>query len=67
LKSKIIFIAGLIFLLLGISMFIWGMHMFTYRGNFTRLMSITGEYSFLFCIPVFIIGLTLLIIGKVKR
>jgi hypothetical protein len=67
LKSKIIFIAGLIFLLLGISMFIWGMHMFTYRGNFTRLMSITGEYSFLFCIPVFIIGLTLLIIGIVKR
>jgi hypothetical protein len=67
LESKKTFIAGILITLLGIGMFLWGMHMFTYRGDFTELMSTTGEYSFLFCIPVFLIGIVLTIIGLVKR
>ncbi|GGG94893.1 hypothetical protein GCM10007422_05460 [Pedobacter zeae] len=66
-ESKKTFIAGVLITLLGIGMLLWGVHMFTYRGDFTELMSITGEYSFLFCIPVFLIGVVLTIIGLVKR
>jgi hypothetical protein len=67
LESKTLFFVGLIILIAGIAMFIWGVHMFAYRGDFTELMSVTGEYSLLLCIPTFLIGIVLTIIGLVKR
>lgn len=48
-------------------MFLWGIHMFTYRGDYTKLMGITGMYCFLLCIPVFIIGLVFITIGLCKK
>ncbi len=48
-------------------MFFWGIHMFTYRGDFTDLMVVTGEYSFLLCAPTFLLGLILTVIGAVKK
>lgn len=59
---------GIFIALLGIAMFLWGIHMFTYRGDCTQLMSVTGEYSFILCIPTFLAGLALIGfgIGRIK-
>ena len=48
-------------------MFIWGIHMFTYRGDYTKFMGITGMYCFLLCIPVLIIGFVLITVGCRKK
>jgi len=61
------FIVGLIILTIGIIMFFWGIHMLTYRGDFTKLMTVTGEYSFLLFAPTFLLGLILTVIGAVKK
>lgn len=53
---NIILVIGLFLMLLGTCMFLWGMHMFTYLGNYTRLMSVSGEYALLLFLPTFVIG-----------
>lgn len=55
--------------LFSIGMLLWGIHMFTYRGDFTKLMSVTGEYSLLLFLPTFLIGMILtgIGIGRIKK
>ncbi|MNK29941.1 hypothetical protein D3C87_483460 [compost metagenome] len=65
-KGKTIFYSGIALVAVSIIMAIWGIHMFTYRGDFNNIMSITGQYSFILCGPFFLIGLALLIVGYVK-
>ncbi len=48
-------------------MFFWAIHMFTYRGDFTELMTVTGEYSFILCVPTFLLGIILTVIGAVNK
>jgi hypothetical protein len=67
LKKKTILIFGMIILLAGILMFIWAVNMFTYRGDYTKLMKATGEYSMVFWLPTSIVGFILTIIGLAKR
>jgi hypothetical protein len=67
LGSKSLFIIGLFLLIAGIAMFVWAVHVFTYRGDYIELMRTTGEYSMVFWLPTSIIGLILTIIGLIKR
>jgi hypothetical protein len=59
-------IAGLLLLLASFCMFIWGIHIFTYKGDYTKFMSITGFYSFILCIPTFILAIILIVIADRK-
>jgi len=52
-KGKTIFYSGIALVAVSIIMAIWGIHMFTYRGDFNNIMSITGQYSFILCGPFF--------------
>jgi uncharacterized membrane protein len=65
-RPNYILFVGVVLIFLGICMCLWGVHMFAYRGDFTPLMSKTGEFSFVFFLPVLIIGLILTLIG-IKR
>jgi hypothetical protein len=67
LKFKTIFIIGLTIILISIAMFFWGIHMFSYRGDFTKLMTVTGEYSFILCVPTFLLGIILTVIGAINK
>ncbi|MDN3588431.1 hypothetical protein QWY86_17235 [Pedobacter aquatilis] len=66
-ESKKLLIIGLILISVSFVMFLWGMHMFTYAGNYTEFMGVTGFWSFLLCIPVFIIALVLIAIAFRKK
>ncbi|WP_199137427.1 hypothetical protein [Pedobacter sp. ASV12] len=58
---------GIFIALLGIAMFFWGAYMFTYQGNCTQLMSVTGQYAFFLWLPTILIGLILTGLGIGKR
>lgn len=47
---------GIGLIILGIGMFITGVHFFTYRGDITAFISKVGELSFTFWLPIIIGG-----------
>ena len=58
---------GIITLLLGIGMFLFGASMFTYQGpTLNPIVSKLGMYSFFFWLPTIITGIILLFIRKRK-
>lgn len=65
-KSKNMLITGLLLLLASFCMFIWGIYMFTYKGDYTKFMSITGFYSFILCVPTFILAIILIVVADRK-
>jgi|GEM_PF-2259565 len=66
-KSKKLLLTGLTLIPISFVMFLWGMHMFIYKGNYTKLMGVSGLWSFLLCIPTFIIALVLITIASRKK
>lgn len=66
-KSKKRLIIGLLLTTISFIMFLWGMHMFTYRGNYTKFMEVSGLWCFLLCIPTFITALVSLTITSGKK
>jgi hypothetical protein len=54
--------------LLGVGMFILGAGMFTYQGpELNPIIFKMGEYSFVFWLPVLLIGIIFLCIGLIKK
>jgi len=72
-KSKYLIITiGAFITLAGIGMFFFGVSMFTYQGPpLSDFQNKAGKYSFIYFLPVFLIGLVLFIfgltMGKEKR
>lgn len=63
-KKYIIIIVGVFVTILGMGMFAFGVSMFTYHGPpISNFVSKAGMYSFMFCLPTLVIGLTILILG----
>ncbi|CAG4999527.1 hypothetical protein DYBT9275_02247 [Dyadobacter sp. CECT 9275] len=48
---------GIVLMFLAAGMFIYGVHMFTYRGQFSTWEKDIGEFSFLFWLPTLLSGL----------
>jgi len=60
--------AGLLIFLLGIGLLIFGAGMFAYRGEaLSPLVSKLGEFSFIYWIPIVIIGIALFIAGRKSK
>lgn len=56
---------GLVVIILGIGMFLYGVSMFTYQGPpLNPIVSKIGEYSFFLWLPTIVIGICLLFIKK---
>jgi len=66
-KPKNILITGLILLAVSLFMLFWGVYMFTYQGNYTKFMGITGMGCFLLWLPTLIISLRLIVIANRKK
>lgn len=68
---NIILVLSIVIGLAGIAMFMYGVHMFTYRGDFTRLESNLGEICFVFWLPVTFVGVllfaTVFVVKAIKR
>ena len=68
---NIILVLSIVIVLAGIAMLIYGVHMFTYRGDFTRLERNLGEICFVFWLPVTFVGVLLFvsifIVKAIKR
>ena len=58
---------GISFLILGIAMFLFGIHVFTYMGEFTQLFSDTGLICILGCFPTLVIGIIVLVFGTNEK
>lgn len=56
---NVILVLSIVIVLVGIGMLIYGAHMFTYRGDFTRFERNLGEICFVFCLPVTFVGVLL--------
>jgi len=61
-------IAGIIILILGIGMFMFGVSMFCYEGpTLNPIVSSLGKYSFFFWLPTIIVGIAFLTWPKPKK
>ncbi len=59
---------GMGIILLGFSMFIFGVSMFTYQGpELSSIIIRLAEYSFVFWLPTLLLGLIFLCISKIKK
>jgi len=58
-------IFGIVIIILGIGMLLYGVSMFAYQGPpLSSIVSEIGEYSFVFWLPMIIVGICLLTIKK---
>lgn len=57
---------GITIIVLGVSMFFLGASMFTYQGEVSRFMLKVGEFSFSYWLPIIILGIFIMVIGKKK-
>ncbi|AZA75310.1 hypothetical protein EG358_16800 [Chryseobacterium indoltheticum] len=64
---KYLLIIGGSMIPLSIIMFVFGISMFTARGDFSSFVIQLSQFCFIFWIPVFVLGIILLIIGFIIR
>lgn len=55
---------GVLIIILSALMFFFGVSLFTFRGPLNHLISFIGMFSFFACVPVFIIGVIVLIYAR---
>lgn len=65
-KKRVFNITGILIIVLGIGMFFVGASAFTYQGNFmSAFMSMAGKFSFSYWFLTIIIGIGVIILGKI--
>ncbi|AZA62663.1 hypothetical protein EG340_17225 [Chryseobacterium indoltheticum] len=64
---KYLLIIGGSMIPLSIIMLVFGISMFTARGDFSSFVIQLSQFCFIFWIPVFVLGIILLIIGFIIR
>ncbi len=64
---KYLLIVGGSMIPLSIIMLVFGISMFTARGDFSSFVIQLSQFCFIFWIPVFVLGIILLIIGFIIR
>jgi len=55
---------GVMIITLSALMFFFGVSLFTFQGSLNRIVGNIGMFSFFACIPVFIIGVIVLIYAR---
>lgn len=58
---------GISLVIIGIIMFIYGISLFSYRGDLSFILKDLGEYSIVLWLPVLIIGTILTIIARIIK
>ncbi|QQQ27957.1 hypothetical protein [Chryseobacterium indoltheticum] len=64
---KYLLIIGGSMIPLSIIMLVFGISMFTARGNFSSFVIQLSQFCFIFWIPVCVVGIILLIIGSIMQ
>ncbi|MBW3524588.1 MULTISPECIES: hypothetical protein [unclassified Chryseobacterium] len=64
---KYLLIIGGSMIPLSMIMFIFGISMFTARGDFSSFVIQLSQFCFIFWMPVFVLGIILLIIGSIMQ
>ncbi len=58
---------GISLVIIGIIMFIYGISLFSFRGDLSFILKNLGEYSIVLWLPVLIIGTILTIIARIIK